>query len=178
MLTVRFDVNDPELRYKVLRDRLADALSPLGPGEAARWGKMTAQQMVEHLAWTFEVSTGRARVECPVPEADRARMKRFLYSNRPSPPGFMNPALVDGLPPLRHPGLAEAREALRAELARFLEDSAAAPERLHTHPVFGPINGEEWSRTHFKHAVHHLLQFGLVEIEPEAADNRGPTARG
>jgi len=30
------------------------------------WGKMTAQQMVEHLAWAFELSTGQAHGECPV----------------------------------------------------------------------------------------------------------------
>lgn len=163
MATIRFDVNDAELREAFLRGLLMDALASLGDGSKSRWGRMTAQQMVEHLAWSFELSTGRAQVECPTPEAELERMKRFLYRNRPSPPDFMNPALVDGLPPLRHRSLDEARAALGAEMARFLEHARAEPDAVHTHPVFGPIRMEEWSRTHFKHAYHHLLQFGLVE---------------
>ena len=35
------------------------------------------------------------------------------------------------------------------------------------HPIFGPISLEEWGRTHYKHGVHHLLQFGLLEVEAE-----------
>lgn len=92
-------------------------------------------------------------------------MKRFLYSNKPSPHEFMNPALIAGLPPLRYAGLAEARAALVGEIERFLWYSTAVPAALHTHPVFGPIGIEEWSRTHYKHGHHHLLQFGLLEGE-------------
>ena len=124
---------------------------------------MTAQQMVEHLAWVFEISTGRARVECPVPEEKRERYKPFLYSNMPTPRAFVNTALVDGLPPLRHASLADAIEALRAEVRHFLDHAAEAPDARFAHPVFGPIAAEEWSRSHFKHARHHLLQFRLID---------------
>ena len=119
--------------------------------------------MVEHLAWTFEVSIGQARVESSVPEARRERWKAILYDATPMPPDFRNPALVAGLPPLRHAGLAEARAALSRVVDRFLEQCRAAPAAAHTHPVFGPLAAEEWSRNHFKHIYHHLLQFGLIE---------------
>jgi len=165
MATIPFDVNDSELRDRFLRDLLPDALRALDGSRAPRWGKMTAQQMVEHLAWTFEVSTGRVRVECPIAEGKRERMKAFLYHDRPSPPGFMNPALAAGLPSLRHDGMPEAWSALRIEVDRFLQHARVAPDAVHTHPVFGPIGVEEWGRTHFKHGYHHLLQFGLIESE-------------
>jgi len=170
MRTIHFDVNDPQLRDTFLRHFLTEALAPLSADQPPRWGRMTAQQMVEHLLWTFEVSTGRAKVECPIPEARRERMKAFLYHNTPTPPDFMNPALVEGLPPLRHAGLAEARAALRVEVDRFLEQRTTAPGALHTHPIFGPIGVEEWSRTHTKHGYHHLRQFGLVDDEPPGGD--------
>jgi oxepin-CoA hydrolase/3-oxo-5,6-dehydrosuberyl-CoA semialdehyde dehydrogenase len=163
MVTIRFDVNDEQLREAFLRALLMDALAPLSDGSEGRWGRMTAQQMVEHLGWSLELSTGRAQVDCPTPAEELEWMKRFLYRNRPSPPEFMNPALVDGLPPLRHRDLERAKAALAVELARFLEHAHAEPDAVHTHPVFGPIGMEEWSRTHFKHGYHHLLQFGLVE---------------
>jgi hypothetical protein len=171
-VTLRFDVNDQDLRASFLGRSMLDALQPLGLEERASWSRMTAQQRVEYLVWTFELSRGLGHVVCPTPEADRARLKRFLYSNRPSPPEFMNPALAAGLPPLRHPGLAEAKAALRVEVSRFLEESNAAPGRLITHPIFGPIHGEEWARTHYKHGFHHLQQFGLLDVEPEPAENR------
>jgi oxepin-CoA hydrolase/3-oxo-5,6-dehydrosuberyl-CoA semialdehyde dehydrogenase len=162
-MTIPFDVDDPRLRDAFLRDLLLDALAGLRDDAPPRWGRMTAQQMVEHVEWTFDVSSGRATVECTVPEAKRERMKAWLRDNRPSPPDFMNPALAGGLPPLRHAGLAEARAALRAAVDRFLDQARRHPGAIHIHPVFGPISVEEWSRTHFKHGHHHLVQFGLIE---------------
>jgi hypothetical protein len=157
------DVNDGEARAAFLRAGALEALAALRADAAAAWGRMTAQQMVEHLAWVFECSTGRAHVECPVPEEKRPRFKTFLHTNMPTPREFVNTALVDGLPPLRHAGLAEAIEALRREIDHFFERGAAEPEAAFVHPVFGPIDAEEWSRAHFKHLRHHLLQFGLIE---------------
>jgi hypothetical protein len=90
-------------------------------------------------------------------------MRQFLYSNRPTPREFMNPALVDGLPPLRHGTLQQAKAALKHALDRFL-DGSRSDEKLHVHPIFGPIGPEEWHRTHYKHTHHHLLQFGLIEL--------------
>ena len=39
----------------------------------------------------------------------------------------MNRALVQGLPPLRHPGLPQAKGALRVEVDRFLRYTATHP---------------------------------------------------
>ncbi len=162
MTTIPFDVNDPELRERFLRRLLPDALAALQADARPGWGKMTAQQMVEHLTWAFELSTGLAQTECDVPEPQRERLKAFLHDNRPTPHEFMNPVLAAGLPPLRHAGLAEAKAALQVEVERFLQQAGAASGALHTNPVFGPLGAEEWSRAHFKHGYHHLLQFGLA----------------
>jgi oxepin-CoA hydrolase/3-oxo-5,6-dehydrosuberyl-CoA semialdehyde dehydrogenase len=161
--SVPFAVNDPALRARFFRPLLGEALAPLEGGARPRWGAMTAQQMVEHLQWGFEVSTGRVVLECPVPEAKRARMKPFLFNDTPMVHDFRNPALAAGLPSLRHPGLDSARAALADDIGRFLDYERSSPAAVHTHPVFGPITVEEWSRAHFKHAYHHLLQFGLIE---------------
>jgi oxepin-CoA hydrolase/3-oxo-5,6-dehydrosuberyl-CoA semialdehyde dehydrogenase len=162
MMSIRFEVNDSQLRDVFVGRLLHDAIDGLAKTSRSKWGKMTAQQMVEHLTWAFELSTGRVSVDCRVPEAQREQMKAFLHSNRPSPHEFMNPALAGGLPALRCEGLEEAKAALRVEAARFLEYSRTTPHVIHTHPIFGPIGVDEWSRTHFKHSYHHLLQFGLL----------------
>jgi oxepin-CoA hydrolase / 3-oxo-5,6-dehydrosuberyl-CoA semialdehyde dehydrogenase len=165
-MKVRFDVDDFSLRDTFLRTFFFGALDPLTPEHRPRWGAMTPQQMVEHLGWAFEVSTGRVQVDCPTPPDQMERMKRFLYHNHPTPQEFMNPALRDGLPPLRQPSLREARAALMVEVDRFITRARTHPTAIYVHPIFGPIGAEDWSRTHFKHGCHHLLQFGLVELEP------------
>jgi len=158
-----FDVNDDALRDAFLSHELIAALGGLTTAATARWGHMTAQQMVEHLLWAFECSTGRARVDCPVPESERERIKGFLYSNRPTPREFMNPALESGLPPLRFADVEGARRALGAEIGRFMDHVADRIDTLHVHPIFGPLGVDDWARTHYKHGHHHLLQFGLIE---------------
>jgi oxepin-CoA hydrolase/3-oxo-5,6-dehydrosuberyl-CoA semialdehyde dehydrogenase len=162
MTVIPFDVNDAGLRREFFRRQLFDALSALRDDTRPGWGKMTAHQMVEHLIWAVEISTGKAQAECAFPEAQRERLKAFLYDHRPTPREFQNPALAAGLPTQRHAGTAEAIAALRLEVGLFLNQAAATPGTTRMHPVFGPIATEEWARSHFKHCYHHLLQFGLI----------------
>ena len=82
-MTVCFDVDDFSLRDTFLRTFFFGALDALTPGDAALWGQMTAQQMVEHLAWTFEVSTGRVAPGLPDPADQIERMKPFLHQQPP-----------------------------------------------------------------------------------------------
>ena len=162
---IHFDVNDEGLREAFLREVLPRAIGRLETDAESQWGNMTAQQMVEHLTWGFDLSTGTRQIECPYPDEKRARLKTFLYDNRPSPREFMNPALASGLPPLRHAGLPEAKAGLLASIGRFLEPPGPVTAETRTHPVFGPLDRDEWSRTHFKHGVHHLSQFGLIAAD-------------
>ncbi len=166
MIAIRFDVNNAALRETFLRGQLFDALRALRDETRPRWGRMTARQMIEHLLWAFELSTGEVRTDCPIPEPQRQRLKAFLYDDRPTPHEFMNPALAAGLPPVRHASVAEAVADLRAAVSRFVEGAASSPDATRMHPVFGPIGMDEWARAHFKHTCHHLLQFGLVEAAP------------
>ena len=173
MAESRLDVNDAELRDGFLRHQAQAALAGLRDETPARWGGMTAQQMVEHLIWSVELSTGDARTECPIPEAERPAMKAFLYRNLATPHEFMNPVLVSGLPPLRYANLAQAKSVLGERLLRFLDQSPGATD-LHTHPIFGSIGHEDWHRAHYKHVHHHLSQFGLIGADDPSG---GPDRR-
>ena len=161
-LSVAFDVNDERLRQEFLSELLPMALDSLHEHTRPAWGKMSSQEMVEHLTWAFELSTGQRQTHCPVPEDARERMKPFLYGNQPSPHEFMNPVLASGLPPLEHPNLSSARDALNAARHRFLEQPERTGQDMRVHPMFGPLGRDDWSRVHFKHAFHHLLQFDLI----------------
>jgi hypothetical protein len=66
----RLDIKDAELRESFLQHEVVQAVERLGQASVPRWGRMHPQQMVEHFIWASELSTGQARTECPVPEAD------------------------------------------------------------------------------------------------------------
>jgi hypothetical protein len=161
-----WSVGDASAREALLRAGMWDALAALRPDTPARWGRMTAQQMVEHLEWTFACSTGACTVDCYIPEEHRPRYLAFLATDRPTPQAFENPALTSGLPPLAHADLAAALAAMRSEVDRYLALAAEAPDARRMHPLFGPIDAEQWSRTHYKHVRHHFTQFGLYPDEP------------
>jgi oxepin-CoA hydrolase/3-oxo-5,6-dehydrosuberyl-CoA semialdehyde dehydrogenase len=162
MIVLRFDVNDDVLRAAFLDHLLMDAVTTLHAHEPPRWGAMSAQHMLEHLRWAFACSTGTLEVPCSIPPRVLERARRFLYDNRPTPHEFKNPLLGDAPPPLQYAGIQEARSALGEEIAAFVRESRDHPDTVRTHPLFGPLPMDVWQRVHFKHGVHHLLQFGLV----------------
>lgn len=162
MISVPFDVNDADARKTFLDRTVIDGVAGLTESSKPSWGRMSAQHMVEHLAWTFDVSTGKLPVECATPDRLLERVKRFLYVNVPMQHDFRNPALGEDPPELRHANLAEAASALRDALNRYLVYFADRPDSVEMHPVFGPLGAEEWERAHFKHCYHHLLQFRLI----------------
>ena len=157
-----FRVNDPDTRMDFLTRFLPEATESLREDAIPSWGEMTAQHMVEHLAWVFDVSTGRDEGTCHIPEAMRDMLKPWLHDDRPSPRGFKNPMLPETPGPLKYAGMPEARIALRVSLDEFLGHRKANSPYMGIHPVLGPLRIDEWERFHFKHAYHHLLQFGLV----------------
>jgi uncharacterized damage-inducible protein DinB len=164
-MKIRFDVNDARGRSEFLTTQLCEALSALPPDRKPVWGGFSAAQMVEHLLSVFELSTGKTSSGTSLPEAFQVKARAFLQDNRPMPRGFESPLHKNGVPPLRFETIPEAIEALRVESKAFLELCASHPDSVRVHPAFGPCSPDEWSRMHFKHGVHHLVQFGLVEVE-------------
>jgi hypothetical protein len=167
MYHILFDVNDPEIRQDFLKNVLMNAIRDLKEPIHALWGKMTTRQMVEHLIWTFQLSTGKSAETHTVPEDQADYRKKFLFNNRPTPHEVSNPMLEGGLPPYRFSSLEEAKRTLYEEVNQFLKHLRDFPEAIRPHPIFGELSMEEWERAHYKHGYHHLLQFGLV-AEPDS----------
>ena len=58
------------------------------------------------------------------------------------------------------------RESLRhapKEITLFLEYYKTNPNATHLNPFFGEFNYQEWLHILYKHANHHLKQFGLIK---------------
>jgi hypothetical protein len=136
-------------------------LAELRPETPARWGRMSAHQMVCHLADTFRMALGERPVEELFNRPVRVVMRwAGLYVPVPFPRGAPTLPVLDQRRQGTPPGDFEAdRAELLALLDRFL---AAGPSLAgNAHPLFGPLTEREWRRWAEKHTDHHLRQFGL-----------------
>nr|WP_299343715.1 DUF1569 domain-containing protein [Allomuricauda sp.] len=164
-MTLPFEVNDDPARKEFLVNQLMEMLKELQEHSKPSWGKMSPQQMVEHLIWTFDVSVGLIQVPCSTPENKIEAYKRFLTSNLPTRQNFRNPVLGDTLPDLHFKTLKDAIEGLEKKIEFFYDSERPNSKTLQTHPVFGPLDVEDWERSHYKHCFHHLQQFRLLEAQ-------------
>lgn len=147
------------------RNTLQDILPNLTPESSPRWGAMTSQHMVEHLVLVVRFSNGKIRGELAIPteKAERAKA-RMLQPEWIMPMEFKAAFLPqEGLPTLEYSSLAEAIQALYAEMADFYAFFAQYPDAQPLHPYFYLLNKEEWELMHHKHFLHHFKQFGLVK---------------
>ncbi len=126
--------------------------------DSARWGSMTATQMVRHLSCACEAARGERNLG-PV--------------KMPVPPGVMKfLALYSGV---RWSKNIQTTEELKLEIANTSEGDfnallreaverteslARAAQCAPTHPFFGPMTMADWMRWGYLHADHHLRQFG------------------
>ena len=149
---------------KFLRDEMMPLLQTLTPASEAKWGKMNAQQMIEHLAAFFKVSSNRIKFPLVTPEEQLPAYKAFLLSNKQFRENTQAPLSVLPAEPLtlRQTDLKEAMEALDQSVTEFYQFFAGDPLLQTTHPVFGPLNYEEWVLLHYKHVSHHARQFLLM----------------
>lgn len=132
------------------------------------WGKMTAQQMLEHLETTLRYSMGQPEASlCHTPEDKWEKYQDSLYNFRKMPKDFPAPFLPEdgSLPPPNHKNLIAAKAAFTEALKEYTVYYRENPDAEHLHYVYGKLNKEMMELMHRKHFTHHFEQFGLI---PEA----------
>lgn len=129
-----------------------------------KWGKMNAQQMVEHLTEFFLVSAGKVKFELVTPREYLPKYKEFLLSDKEFRENTKAPLTVIGEEalPLQYASMGQALENLEMSIRAFEDYFAKDPLQTTQHPVFGDLNFEEWILLHHKHVTHHARQFGLM----------------
>ncbi len=137
-------------------------LNRLDKNDKPLWGKMTPQQMVEHLILTMKMSTGKIYVPLISDEKKLPVLKKILMSNRPLPKGFVNPAIGESLQSLEYQNLTEAIKALAGEIQNYFLFFRGDDTKKTLNSTFGLLNKSEWDAFHTKHFTHHLKQFSLL----------------
>lgn len=136
-------------------------LDLLQPDLPRQWGRMTAHQMVCHLADSFRSVTG----ELSNPPVDnlfsRTVMKWLaLYAPLKWPHGIQTrPAVDQEIDGTRPVDFASDLEQLKQLIERF--SSTDRDFEFEPHPIFGQMSDREWMRWGYLHCDHHFRQFGI-----------------
>jgi hypothetical protein len=145
-----------------LQHEYLQLLHTLDPQTSRQWGKMNVQQMIEHMSDSVRIANGRELHTCITPVENIAKMQAFILSDKPFRENTPNALMASEPQPVRHTTLDAAIDELRQELQAFEAAFQDQPERSITNPFFGDLNYELWLSLLYKHALHHLRQFGVL----------------
>ena len=135
------------------------------PADATgKWGKMNGQQMVEHVAMFFYVSSEKVKFDLVTPVEHLPKLKEFLLSDKQFRENTKAPLNIIGEEalPLRNASMEDAVEELSRAIESYVAYFKNNPDKKTIHAVFGDLNFEEWVLLHYKHVTHHLRQFDLM----------------
>lgn len=147
------------------KDKIQKIINGLTDNTQPLWGKMTAQQMLEHLEETLLYSMGKPEVQtCYTPEEQLEKFQDSLYTFRKMPKDYPAPFLPEdgSLPALKYKNLDASKTAFMTAVQEFLVYYREHPQAEHLHFVFGKLNKEMMELFHRKHFTHHFEQFGLI----------------
>ena len=138
------------------RTGIVNRLQSLSTSSTRQWGNMDIAGMLKHLRLSALMAVG----ELSLPSANKRAFKVFplkhliLYvvpfpKGAPTAPGLKCDA-------------GGSFEEERAGLLELLERLGTGPREGAgpSHPMFGPLTRSEWGVCTYKHADHHLKQFG------------------
>jgi hypothetical protein len=142
------------------RDELLGRVRRVRPESAARWGRMSAHQMVCHVCDAFRMATGEKPVSSSSSLFQRTALKWMaLYVPLAWPAGVPTTPEIDQHVTGTKPA---AFAADVAELEALLQMVATQPASFKwpNHPIFGRMSRAAWLRWGYLHVDHHLRQFG------------------
>ena len=147
-----------------LRSRLIPVLQRINHDRVPQWGKMSFHQMVEHMTDVVRVANGHLKMNLVTPVERLPLYREFLMSDKPFKENTKSPVLPKELIPLRTQTLTAAIGKLQEETILFFEAFEKNPQLKTMHPAFGELDFNENVQVLYKHALHHLKQFG---VEPQ-----------
>src|SRR6185312_8650478 len=150
------------LKEIFLKTDLVARLKRLKGVEKGKWGKMTAQQMVEHFADAVKTANGKLVLPLLNKGERLQKLRDFLKSEEPFKENIDDPLIPREEFKLRKPNIDAAISRVQKELDYFFEIFEKHPEIKTNNPFFGELDYRMNVQLLHKHAMHHLRQFGLV----------------
>jgi len=140
-------------------DELIARVARLEPTSVRRWGTMSPNEMLCHLADSFFAVLGERPASSAETWSSRTVVKWIaLHTSLPWPKGVpTRPEVNPHLQGTRPVEFERDRKSVVDLIRRF-----AQPEtKCARHPIFGAMTRDEWLVWGYRHVDHHLRQFGL-----------------
>lgn len=139
-----------------VREELVNRINSVGEESPAQWGKMNAFQMLKHCELCDEMFQGGLKIKRVFmgrllgPMFLRKFLKgdTLLGKNAPTSPVLKTDAITGDI--------AQRKREWIARLDQYTQYNN--PDFIH--PFFGPMTKEQVGLFAYKHADHHLRQFG------------------
>lgn len=152
-----------EVKERFLQKEFVPLLSQIPSDTLPAWGKMTLQQMVEHFSDSVRIASGKMeQKEILTPAGNVPKMQDFLASDKPFRENTLNPLLPEVPVPVRNKSIELAIAELQEELDYFFKVFEKNPHQLTRNSLFGDLNYQQNVQLLYKHAQHHLRQFGIT----------------
>ncbi len=152
----------PEEKLRFLKADFTSLLGQIPSDTLPAWGKMSLQQMIEHFADAVKVASGKIAItQLITPAENLPKMHAFLMSDTPFKENIANPLMPEVPAPVRSKSIDTAIADLKKELYFFFTVFEKKGQQQTRNPFFGDLNFEENVQLLYKHALHHLRQFGL-----------------
>jgi hypothetical protein len=136
------------------REELATRLSKVQAGSTPMWGRMSAPQMVAHLADALRMAVGEVPCAAKMSPLRYPPFKQLVVYVLPFPKGV--PTAPELLARAPAEWTTEVTE-LEGLVERIGTRGPAGP--FADHPAFGKLSGRAWGALMYKHMDHHLRQF-------------------
>jgi len=141
------------------RAEILQRLKAVRPDSPRRWGRMSAPQMICHLADAYRMANGDKRVTDASSLVQRTAIKWIaLYAPVPWPPGILTRPEID-----QEAGGGTCPGDFAsdvADLAALVRSFGRHRTEWPLHPIFGKMSTAQWLRWGYLHSDHHLRQFG------------------
>jgi hypothetical protein len=138
-----------------VKQEIISRINKLTPQSQAAWGKMDVAQMLAHCRMPMGVAEGTHQL----PRTFIGRIfgpiaKKMLYNDKP----FRRHLPTDKSFIMKGPkDFEKEKQGLIEMINKFNEQNIV----VETHPFFGKLTKEQWSKGMYKHLDHHLQQFGV-----------------
>ena len=150
-------------KKEFLQHKVIPLLRNAHPLTPPKWGKMSFQHMVEHMVLVMKNANGKLQVkDMKTPPEKIQAFQDFIMSDKEFRENTKSPAFPEEPLPLRFNSAEEGINKLETEMKDFFNVYEDTPDLKVRNPVFGDLDYEHAVTLLYKHAQHHLKQFGLM----------------
>jgi hypothetical protein len=150
-------------KVQFLKNDFTALLKQISSDTLPAWGKLTLQQMIEHFTDSVRIASGKTvHTDIVTPEEHLDKARNFLMSDKPFRENTPNALMPEVPVPVRNKTIKEAYTELEIELDFFFSVFEKNGLQVTRNPFFGDLNYEQNIHLLYKHALHHLRQFGLT----------------